>query len=444
MNKNWTFKLEIDAYPYIDILPRNITWNSNREFYIEPDSVEIDKKWESFKKRIGWRKNKRCWICGKKEKDYFGSYEAFWEWNEREHVQKLIGIHYLCNECAKIKKGLQERIFSPETLFKKDKYKKELIAHFCEVNNCTERDFYLYIKKLFKIWKKWENNEIKWKINFGKYEKSIRKWFGAKRIKEIKFHVGTPLHNLYFTTFSVLCSKWNCLRLWDKFKKKLIKSLKHECYFCGKKRNLHLHEPYKTCNKYRRFEILKPYLLCAKCHSEWHTHHHFGIEIKIGEEIIYFTFKGSSIKEVIRSIKEEVESYGINLAHHQKEMRYLLFQLKRKNWNKKWKIIKFSKIYNPLVEKILERFNGKYVKIYYPKVKDFISMLKFLRKAINKRNFECVIIPADLRFKNWEDKEDFSTSRKISFTVPMRILNKKASVTKIILAKQSGWILWKS
>jgi len=47
---------------------------------------------------------------------------------------------------------------------------KDVINHFCKVNNCTREEFEKHKEKAFRKWK--ERGRYKWKIDLGKYTPS--------------------------------------------------------------------------------------------------------------------------------------------------------------------------------------------------------------------------------------------------------------------------------
>jgi len=93
-------------------------------------------------------------------------------WGEKTEKFKPI-----CDECRRgffqtIKKGrfLAEPICSAR---RARPAARELIEHFCGVNNCTKRDFEEIQDKAFEIWE--NRSQYEWKQDFGKYGDFIKK-----------------------------------------------------------------------------------------------------------------------------------------------------------------------------------------------------------------------------------------------------------------------------
>jgi len=46
--------------------------------------------------------------------------------------------------------------------------REDLINHFCNVNNCTRKDFERHEEEAFRIWS--ERSKYEWKQDFGEYD----------------------------------------------------------------------------------------------------------------------------------------------------------------------------------------------------------------------------------------------------------------------------------
>jgi hypothetical protein len=49
--------------------------------------------------------------------------------------------------------------------------RKDLVKHFCKVNDCSEKEFLQHEDEAFKVWEKRSNYE--WKQDFGTYTKYV-------------------------------------------------------------------------------------------------------------------------------------------------------------------------------------------------------------------------------------------------------------------------------
>ncbi|MCD4759358.1 HNH endonuclease [archaeon] len=149
----------------IDLVPQTAWGNSLYNFYKQNKAWD----WHKIKQKVFDLEGKKCWICGHAE----GPFEAheFWRYNHKEKIQKLVGIHHLCGNCHKIKHfGFwTETETGLEKLKKENLTKIELIMHFCDVNNCLEKDFKEHKDKSFKL-HAWRSQQ-EWKTDFSWIEK---------------------------------------------------------------------------------------------------------------------------------------------------------------------------------------------------------------------------------------------------------------------------------
>jgi len=148
----------------IELVPATIWFSSLYRLMSE-------KSWRKLKEEVYKKEGRKCWICGS-TKGPFELHE-FWEYDDKKHVQKLIGIHHLCRLCHMIKHfGLWEHTSKgKEKLRKMGLSREDLVRHFCKVNDCSKEDFLRHEKEAFELWRK--RSLFDWKQDFGKYEKYI-------------------------------------------------------------------------------------------------------------------------------------------------------------------------------------------------------------------------------------------------------------------------------
>jgi len=149
----------------IELIPSTVWFSSIYQICKKNNRLD---KWKKIKEELFKLEGKRCWICGR-EDDRLEAHE-FWEYDDQNHVQKLVAIHHLCNMCHKIKHigfwcytDRGKRKLNEEGLNKED-----LIRHFCEVNNCTRKDFERHEREAFRIWR--QRSENNWKQDFGYFD----------------------------------------------------------------------------------------------------------------------------------------------------------------------------------------------------------------------------------------------------------------------------------
>ncbi|MCX7914374.1 MAG: hypothetical protein N2511_07300 [Thermodesulfovibrionales bacterium] len=150
------FKLKIELVP-------STVWFSSVYQILKKNKKE--ERWKEIKRELFKREGRRCWICGK-ENLRLEAHE-FWEYDDANHIQRLVAIHHLCALCHKIKhvgfwlhtqeglSRLKEEGLTPQ----------DLIDHFCRVNSCTPEDYEKAEEQAFETWRK--RSRHKWKQDFG-------------------------------------------------------------------------------------------------------------------------------------------------------------------------------------------------------------------------------------------------------------------------------------
>jgi len=150
----------------IELVPRTVWYSSL--YQLLPKN-----KWNAIKEEILAKEGRKCYICGSEE----GTLTAheFWEYDDKKHIQRLVEIHHLCDLCHKIKHiGFWCHTSDwREKLEREGLSREDLIKHFCEVNNCTEKEFLQHEDKAFEVWR--ERSKHQWKQDFGQYESYIKR-----------------------------------------------------------------------------------------------------------------------------------------------------------------------------------------------------------------------------------------------------------------------------
>lgn len=124
-------------------------------------------KWLGIKNELILKHKRKCQICGSST-SILEAHEV-WEYDEITCIQILKEIQLLCGMCHQVKHinffyGSKTKKYGvlPSSVTKKD-----LIDHFCKVNQCSEEDYHQLESEAFKILRM--RNKIKWKRDFGKY-----------------------------------------------------------------------------------------------------------------------------------------------------------------------------------------------------------------------------------------------------------------------------------
>lgn len=163
--------------------------------------------WKKFKEDLIKKEGNKCWICGGDDKKL--NAHEFWRYypiKNGKGKKKLVAIHHICAKCHAIQ-HFDNHFVSPERLkieikyiseiwhdpskqdevktrleriIKRIKREKELIQHFCEVNKCSETDFWQHWDGVQQEKERLKNNSYgEWNIvDFGKYKKILKEAFG--------------------------------------------------------------------------------------------------------------------------------------------------------------------------------------------------------------------------------------------------------------------------
>lgn len=109
----------------------------------------------------------KCGICG--DQAHRLECHELWEYDDEQHVQKLVGFIALCSYCHKVKHMGHTKILAQQGYVDLE----EVFAHFCKVNNCTIAEYRNHEKAAFKQWR--ERSQYKWTPDFGEYAQYIKK-----------------------------------------------------------------------------------------------------------------------------------------------------------------------------------------------------------------------------------------------------------------------------
>ena len=143
----------------IELVPSTSWYDNLREYISKAD-------WDEIRKQAYANYGYRCRICGAERR--LNCHEI-WEYDDKRHIQKLVGFIALCGMCHHVKHiGLAGILASKGRL----DYEK-VIEHFMKVNNCDRGTFEKHKEKAFKQWEKRSNNE--WQVDLGEYKNIIKR-----------------------------------------------------------------------------------------------------------------------------------------------------------------------------------------------------------------------------------------------------------------------------
>ena len=115
-------------------------------------SVLSRSDWDKIRKSTYEKAGHVCEICGGKGSRHPVECHEIWEYDDKSHVQKLVGLQALCPKCHMVKHYGRTREQGLEQV---------ALAHLCKVNNIDEHTAYQHVLNAFLVW---ENRSIyEWK-----------------------------------------------------------------------------------------------------------------------------------------------------------------------------------------------------------------------------------------------------------------------------------------
>lgn len=131
----------------MELVPKTC-WFSNLR------KVLTQEEWDRVRKyTYGLSEDHSCMICGTK----IGKLNAheIWEYDEENHIQKLVGLIALCDNCHMVKHiGFAQL---------NGKY-EEAHDHFCKVNNCNNAKFNVKMKMVMNTYNR-RSKIFDWKLD---------------------------------------------------------------------------------------------------------------------------------------------------------------------------------------------------------------------------------------------------------------------------------------
>ncbi len=112
-------------------------------------------EWDSLRRPAYRKANYVCEICGGRGPEWPVECHEIWHYDDKKHIQKLVGLIALCPNCHEVKHiGLTG-------LRGKGELAKE---HLAKVNNWTKEQTDIYLESMWAIWRK--RSQHQWKLDF--------------------------------------------------------------------------------------------------------------------------------------------------------------------------------------------------------------------------------------------------------------------------------------
>ncbi|KKQ51905.1 HNH endonuclease [Candidatus Woesebacteria bacterium RIFCSPHIGHO2_01_FULL_39_17] len=138
----------------IELVPAS-SWNQNLRSLLKPQM------WEKLRKEVYKKHNYKCAIC--KSGGRLQAHEV-WEYDDKNHIQKLVDLVALCSKCHAVKHIGLAGIQASEGKLNYD----NLIKHFMKVNNCGRDVFEKHQTEAFKKFD--ERSCYEWSTDFSEYK----------------------------------------------------------------------------------------------------------------------------------------------------------------------------------------------------------------------------------------------------------------------------------
>jgi hypothetical protein len=149
----------------IELVPRTSWYDNLRKYTSKGD-------WDKIRERTYGKYRHRCHICGTEGRLNF---HEMWEYDDKKHVQRLVGFIPLCNMCHHVKHMGLTGILASEGKLDCEK----VVEHFMKVNKCDKKTFEEHKRRAFDEWQKRSRHE--WHVNLGQYRGVIKE---NKRVKK--------------------------------------------------------------------------------------------------------------------------------------------------------------------------------------------------------------------------------------------------------------------
>ena len=152
MPNNKKLKLTIELVP-------TSSWNQNLRSLLKPQM------WEKLRKEVYKKYNYQCAICNSGGRLH--AHEV-WEYDDKNHVQKLKDLIALCFKCHSVKHIGLAGIHANEGKVNFE----NLVKHFMKVNNCSRETFEKHQKEAFKEFE--ERSRFDWGLDLSNYKNRLK------------------------------------------------------------------------------------------------------------------------------------------------------------------------------------------------------------------------------------------------------------------------------
>jgi hypothetical protein len=136
-------KKDEDIKLTIELVPKTV-WGSNLRAYLPAPT------WTMLSREIRWQAG-HCQIC---EAPHCSDCHEIWQYDDRQHIQKLIGLIALCHDCHRVK-HINKAYADGE--------KDQAVAHLAKVNQWSKKKAVAYATHCLKLWE--QRNRYEWRLD---------------------------------------------------------------------------------------------------------------------------------------------------------------------------------------------------------------------------------------------------------------------------------------
>ena len=116
---------------------------------------ELSKKdWDKLRKQAYADAGHHCEVCGGQGRRHPVECHEVWEYDDVNHIQRLVRLTALCPSCHQVKHFGLAQIQGRE---------KQAIAHMMKVNHWTERQAREHVRDAARLWN--QRSEHQWTLN---------------------------------------------------------------------------------------------------------------------------------------------------------------------------------------------------------------------------------------------------------------------------------------
>ncbi len=137
----------------IDLVPKTC-WYKNLRKQIRRS------QWDKLRKKVYEDQSNVCQICGSMGKL---SCHEIWHYDEKRHVQRLLGFHAVCGLCHHVAHFGMARILVSQGHLDLE----AVIEHFMKVNGVSREVFETHRTEAFQAWR--EKSKHQWKTDLGEW-----------------------------------------------------------------------------------------------------------------------------------------------------------------------------------------------------------------------------------------------------------------------------------